>query len=57
MNLFMEKIGNKKISFDLIKYKISSELKLLIYIKILNAFFMSQFATKFSLSSTIITFL
>ena len=36
MNLFIEKIGNKKISFDLIKYKISSELKFLIYIKILN---------------------
>jgi len=36
MNLFIEKIGNKKISFDLIKYKISSELKFLIYTKILN---------------------
>jgi len=36
INLFIEKIGNKKISFDLIKYKISSELKFLIYIKILN---------------------
>ena len=36
MNLFIEKIGNKKISFDLIKYNISSELKFLIYTKILN---------------------
>ena len=36
MNLFIEKIGNKKTSFDLIKYKISSELKFLIYIKVLN---------------------
>ena len=36
MNLFIEKIGNKKTSFDLIKYKISSELKFLIYMKVLN---------------------
>ena len=36
MNLFVEKIGNKKPSFDLLKYKISSELKFLIYIKVLN---------------------
>ena len=36
MNLFIEKIGNKKISFDLIKYNISSELKFLIYTRILN---------------------
>ena len=36
MNLFLEKLGNKKISFDLIKYNISSELKFLIYTKILN---------------------
>jgi len=36
MNLFIEKIGNKKISFDLIKYNISSELKFIIYTKILN---------------------
>ena len=36
MNLFIEKIGNKKISFDLIKYNISSELKFIIYSKILN---------------------
>ena len=33
---FLEKIGSRKTSFDLIKYKISSELKFLIYIKILN---------------------
>jgi hypothetical protein len=36
MNLFIEKIGNKKALFDLIKYKITSELKYSIYIKILN---------------------
>ena len=36
MNLFIEKIGNKKAIFDLIKYKITSELKYSIYIKILN---------------------
>ena len=36
INLFLEKIGSRKTSFDLIKYKISSELKFLIYIKILN---------------------
>jgi hypothetical protein len=36
INSFIEKIGNRKTSFDLIKYKISSELKFLIYIKILN---------------------
>ena len=36
MNLFVEKIGNKKTSFDLLKYKISSKLKFLIYIKVFN---------------------
>ena len=36
MNLFIEKIRNKKAIFDLIKYKITSELKYSIYIKILN---------------------
>ena len=36
MNLFIEKIGNKKAIFDLLKYKITSELKYSIYIKILN---------------------
>ena len=36
MNLYIEKIGNKKAIFDLIKYKITSELKYSIYIKILN---------------------
>ena len=36
INLFLEKICSRKTSFDLIKYKISSELKFLIYIKILN---------------------
>jgi len=36
MNLFIEKIGNKKAIFDLIKYKITSELKYSIYIKILK---------------------
>ena len=36
MNLFIEKIGNKKAIFDLIKYKITSELKYSIYNKILN---------------------
>ena len=36
LNLFIEKLGNKKAVFDLIKYKISSELKFLIYIKVLN---------------------
>ena len=34
MNLFVEKIGNKKTSFDLLKYKISSELKFIIYMKV-----------------------
>ena len=36
LNLFLEKIGNKKAYFDLIKYKITSELKFLIYIKVLK---------------------
>ena len=36
MNLFIEKIGNKKASFDLIQYKIIIELKFLIYNKVLH---------------------
>ena len=36
MNLFIEKIGNKKAIFDLIKYKITSELKYIISNKIKN---------------------
>ena len=37
LNFFTEKIvGNKKISFDMIKYNISSEIKFVIYNKVLN---------------------
>ena len=36
LNLFLEKIGNKKAYFYLIKYKIISELKFLMYVKVLK---------------------
>ena len=36
INLFIEKIGNKKASFDLMRYKITTEIKFLIYNKIFN---------------------
>ena len=35
-DLFVEKIGNKKASFDLMRYKIATEIKFLIYNKIFN---------------------